>query len=219
MSIVQRIFAEFIDGRGLYAIAEGLTRDGILSPSQHDRERNTHRTGIAWAKGAVRVILTNPRYTGYQVWNRQRTDEILLDVENVALGHTQKMRWNAGGKWLFSQKIAQPPIISKEVFEDAQAILAGRGSKTQHKPHRRIRTYALRGVLLRGVCNRRMGGIWNNDQAYYRCRYPIEYALANKISHPKTVYLSRSRRAPAARRMARPEVRPTQSGRHAQRAS
>jgi len=32
-------------------------------------------------------ILVNPRYTGYQVWSRQRTDEVLLDVDNVALGH------------------------------------------------------------------------------------------------------------------------------------
>jgi hypothetical protein len=34
-----------------------------------------------------------------------------------------------------------------------------------------------------------MSGKWNNDQSYYRCRYPAEYALANKISHPKNVYL------------------------------
>ena len=34
-----------------------------------------------------------------------------------------------------------------------------------------------------------MSGKWNNDQAHYRCRYPAEYALANKVSHPKNVYL------------------------------
>ena len=34
-----------------------------------------------------------------------------------------------------------------------------------------------------------MSGKWNNDQAYYLCRYPAEYALANRISHPKNVYL------------------------------
>ena len=34
-----------------------------------------------------------------------------------------------------------------------------------------------------------MSGKWNNDQAYYRCRYPAEYALANKVAHPKNVYL------------------------------
>ncbi len=40
-----------------------------------------------------------------------------------------------------------------------------------------------------GLCGRKMSGKWNNDQAYYRCRYPAEYALANRVSHPKNVYL------------------------------
>ena len=57
-------------------------------PSAHDPARNRHRCGVAWSKNAVRAILMNPRYTGYQVWNKQRKDEVLLDVEDVALGPT-----------------------------------------------------------------------------------------------------------------------------------
>ncbi len=38
---VVRIFTEFISGAGLYSIAEGLTRDAILSPSGHDAARGT----------------------------------------------------------------------------------------------------------------------------------------------------------------------------------
>src|SRR5580693_1755347 len=34
--VVRQIFAEFIAGRGIFAIAEGLTRDGIPSPAAHD---------------------------------------------------------------------------------------------------------------------------------------------------------------------------------------
>jgi DNA invertase Pin-like site-specific DNA recombinase len=62
--VVRRIFAEYLAGRGLFAIAEGLTRDQVPSPSQHDRARNRHRTGEGWSKSAVRVIVCNPRYTG-----------------------------------------------------------------------------------------------------------------------------------------------------------
>jgi len=58
--VVRRIFAEFVAGLGFFAIAEGLTRDGIPSPSAHDPERNKHRSGIAWNKFAVRAILINP---------------------------------------------------------------------------------------------------------------------------------------------------------------
>jgi DNA invertase Pin-like site-specific DNA recombinase len=70
--IVQRIYRLFNAGRGLYLIAETLTSEGIPSPSAYDRERNRHRSTShgAWSKVAVRAILQNPRYTGYQVWNR-----------------------------------------------------------------------------------------------------------------------------------------------------
>src|SRR5215467_7108112 len=103
-AVVVRIFAEFLAGAGIYAIAERLTRDAIPCPSAHDPGRNRHRCGLAWSKSAVRAILMNPRYTGRQVWNRQRKDEVLLDVNDVALGHTTKMRWNDTGKWIWSDQ-------------------------------------------------------------------------------------------------------------------
>ena len=127
--VVRRIFAEFTAGHGFYAIAEGLTRDGIPSPAAHDPERNKHRSGIAWNKFAVRSILINPRYTGHQVWNKQRKDEVLIDVEDVALGHTTKLRWNQTGKWLWSDKIVQPPIIDRETFDQVQ--VDGRGPRSR----------------------------------------------------------------------------------------
>jgi site-specific DNA recombinase len=37
----------------------------------------------------VAAILANPRYTGRQVWNRQRTDFDLADPANTALGYKQ----------------------------------------------------------------------------------------------------------------------------------
>ncbi len=126
-AVVQRIFAEFLAGRGIFAIAERLTRDGIPCPSAHDPGRNRHRCGVAWSKGAIRAILTNPRYTGRQVWNRQRKDEVLLDITDVTLGHTTKMRWNPQDKWIYSQQITHPALISDDDFARAQQILAGRG--------------------------------------------------------------------------------------------
>ena len=38
------------------------------------------------------AILANPRYTGLQVWNRQRTDFDLADPANTTLGHRQVQR-------------------------------------------------------------------------------------------------------------------------------
>src|SRR5713101_712206 len=183
-AVVVRIFVEFLAGAGIFAIAEGLTRDGIPCPSAHDPARNRHRCGLAWSKGAVRVILMNPRYTGRQVWNRQRKDEVLLDVHDVALGHTTVMRWNDQDKWIFSEQIVQPPIIDDDTFGQAQQLLAAKNARQViRRPRSSPRPYVLRGLLFCGICTRRMQGSWNNDQAYYRCTFPDQYARTNRGRH------------------------------------
>lgn len=114
--IVQRIYAEFLGGAGIKAIASALTGDGILSPSASDPERNRHRSSSrgTWGQSAVRTILKNPRYTGFQVWARQRKDEVLLDVDNVAAGHVTKQRWNSAADWQWSKEPAHEAIIPLE---------------------------------------------------------------------------------------------------------
>jgi site-specific DNA recombinase len=59
-AVVVRIFAEFLAGAGIYAIAERLTADGIACPSAHDRARNRHRSGIAWFRPANKQPPTTP---------------------------------------------------------------------------------------------------------------------------------------------------------------
>jgi site-specific DNA recombinase len=197
-TVVARIFSEFLAGRGLFAIAEGLTRDGIACPSAADPARNQHRSGVAWSKSAIRAILTNPRYTGRQVWNRQRKREVLLDVDDVALGHVTQMSWNPTNVWVFSEQQVHPAIVDEDTFTQAQQLLAARGrGPIQHTPHRVRRPYQLRGVIFCGYCQRRMQGEWNHDAPYYRCRFPQEYALANRIAHPRNVYLREDAVLPA----------------------
>jgi site-specific DNA recombinase len=125
--VVARIFADYLAGVGIYALAEKLTAEAIPSPSAHDPGRNRHRSGIAWSKGAIRAILLNPRYTGYQVWNKQHKAETLLNVEDVALGYETRLQWNDKGTWVWSDKIAHPPIVSKDIFEQVQQRMASRG--------------------------------------------------------------------------------------------
>jgi site-specific DNA recombinase len=73
-----RIYRDFLRGMSIFAIAEGLARDGIPSPSAHDPGRNGHPNTKAWSKSAIRVILTNARYTGRQVWNKQHKTKTLI---------------------------------------------------------------------------------------------------------------------------------------------
>ncbi|HZU71228.1 MAG TPA: recombinase family protein [Acidimicrobiales bacterium] len=191
--VVVRIFDEYVHGGlGLYAIAEGLTRDGIPSPSGHDPERNRHRAASrgAWGKTAVRSILANPRYTGRQVWNRQRRDEVLVDVHDVALGHESVMRWNPEADWVWSADQTHEAIIDPETFEAARRIrAAGAHRPTEAKRRTTGRRYVLSGLVSCGLCGRRMQGQPNHGGTYYRCRFPSEYALAAQLDHPRTVYV------------------------------
>ena len=196
-SIVERIYAEYPHGSGIYAIAEGLTRDGVPCPSAADRARNSHRSGIAWSKSAVRTILRNPRYTGRQVWNRQRRDESLIDVDDVALGHETKLRWNETNEWIWSTDTTHPAIIEPEAFARAQELAGGGAHRGARRTTRRKNTYLLRGLMRCGSCGARMQGSWNHDRAHYRCKVPSEYALANKVDHPPTIYVREDHVVPA----------------------
>jgi site-specific DNA recombinase len=145
---------------------------------------------VAWSKGAVRVILTNPRYTGRQVWNKQRKQEILIDINDVALGHATKLRWNPIDNWIHSDRPAHPTIVDQDTFDRAQEVLRSRGPGSPKRvQHRARHPYQLRSRIYCGCCQRRMQGEWIRDAAYYRCRFPREYALANKVEHPPNVYL------------------------------
>lgn len=191
--IVGRIFADYLSGRGIYSVAEGLTRDGIPSPSAHDPARNRHRDTRAWSKSAVRAILLNPRYCGREVWNRQRRDEVLLDVEDVAAGHQTKLRWNDSSDWIWSTDVKHEALVTSEDFAAVQAQMAVHAHRhTTKKSRAGRRCYPLSGILMCGACGRRMQGNWNHDLAHYRCRFPSEYALANKVDHPLTAYVKKS---------------------------
>jgi hypothetical protein len=89
---VRWIFAQRLAGHSVARIARALNEAGIPCPSAADPGRNPHRAGNARTLGTVATILANPRYTGRQVWNRQRTDKDLADPGDVSLGHKDVQR-------------------------------------------------------------------------------------------------------------------------------
>lgn len=104
---VRRIFREFVQNEHVEhlttrqrAIADGLNRDGIQSPS-----------GSAWDASKVKRILINPMYTGTLVYNKT----------------TQKLktptRRNPEDQWIKTDG-AFDPLIDPELFQQAQSIFA-----------------------------------------------------------------------------------------------
>ena len=82
-------------------------------PVRRQPKRNPHRTGVAWMLRTVAAILANPRYTGRQVWNRQRADHDLVDPANTRLGHRQVQRWNLPAGRVISARPAHPALVTE----------------------------------------------------------------------------------------------------------
>jgi hypothetical protein len=190
--VVRRIFASSLGGQGLHAIAESLTADGIPSPSAHDPARNRHRDHRAWSKHAVRAILLNPRYTGREVWSRQRRDEVLIDVEDVAQGHESKMRWNDPSDWVWSREVMHESLVSPEDFAAVQPEMAAHAHRPTAKKRAAARTYVLSGLVRCGLCGRRMAGNPNHGTNHYRCVFATNYAAVEGLDHPKAIYVRES---------------------------
>jgi site-specific DNA recombinase len=192
--VVLRIFTMYVDGMSDEAIALRLNHDGIPCPSAHDAARNPHRTKRAWQAGAVRAILLNPRYTGHEVWNKQRKEERLIDIDDVTLGHRTTMTHNPSDEWIWSNEPAHDPLITKELFEAAQRARKqrARAYQRQERPTRRSgrRPYVLRGRVKCTLCGRKMQPSAIRDRVYYRCEYKEqEAALYPGLDHPRTINL------------------------------
>ncbi|MBL7626151.1 recombinase family protein [Frankia nepalensis] len=186
--VVQRIFTLFLDGVGLYLVAKTLNSDGVVPPSGADPARNRHRAGTAWGKSAIRAILVNPRYTGYQVWNKQHKAQVPLDANDVELGHKTRMRWNNPDTWVWSDQPAHPPIVSRETFVAAQERLLS--PPTRKQTGQRVKgqpAHLLQGILRHEECGLRMQARRSHGHVYYWCGYFNEYAPAEAVDHPVNV--------------------------------
>jgi site-specific DNA recombinase len=186
-SVVRRIFQERLAGTGYSAIARRLNTEGILSPAQHDPLRNSHRNGPGWADSAVRAILRNARYTGHEVFGRQRRDYELIDLSAPAEGHVRRMRWNDPSAWIWSPEPTHEALVSQEDWTRAQSVSA---AVKQRAPKPASRPYLLRGRVFCSSCGRRMHGqTRGGTRRYYRCsaraRYP---GIAD--AHPRDVLVS-----------------------------
>jgi DNA invertase Pin-like site-specific DNA recombinase len=192
--VVRWIFAQRLAGHSVARIARALNEAGVPCPSAADPGRNKHRTGAGWTLGTVTTILQNPRYTGRQVWNRQRTDTELADPGNVTLGHKSVQRWNLPDGWVISAQPAHPALISEYDFVSAQDINAARGPVPQDEPV--LRRYLLAGVLTCGVCGRRMESARSNGRPAYRCRHGRTSAMAPDPARPKNTYVREDKLLP-----------------------
>lgn len=98
--VVRRIFAQYLDGNGDRAIANGLNRDGIPCPSARRPDQNRHRLADGWQGSTVRSILENPRYTGYAFFGRWTKHETLRPFSSMSCDSARARGGPALAAWL-----------------------------------------------------------------------------------------------------------------------
>ncbi|WP_233442586.1 recombinase family protein [Lentzea atacamensis] len=177
------MFRERVGGRALASIARELNDRGVPCPSSADPSRNAHRQGGRWMVSAVAAILENPRYTGRQVWNRHGTR---------GRGPAGRLGGRAAGRvvrnsvtaWEVSEKLSHEPLVDDETFVAVHRIRAPRQTKDGGK-----RRYALAGLVVCGVCGRRMDAHWVHGRPAYRCRHGFNSASARPPDAPSNTYV------------------------------
>jgi len=177
---VRWIFEQRATRRSVAGIARELNERGVPCPSGADPARNSHRSGAGWIVRTVVAILENPRYTGRQVWNRQRADRDRGDHRD----RHAVQRWNPPDKWVVSERLAHPPLVTDEVFLAVQGLRAARPSKDGT-----ARSYAFAGLLVCGLCRRRMDSHWAHGRPGYRCRHGHTSAQRRPPGLGRSIYI------------------------------
>ena len=132
VEIVRRIYAEYLDGKGLEAIVNGLNADGVLT-----------QKGYTWHKGPVSRILRNSNYTGNLLLQRFYSENHI----------TKRKCANDGELPKYAAADTHEAIISPEIFAAVQEEIATRAEKFTPKPPQKER-YPYTGLIVCGKCGK-----------------------------------------------------------------
>ena len=149
--IVRRIFREYAAGASPRAIAAGLTRDGIPSPSGSPIWN--FQTLISGGGKKHGGILSNPLYIGKLIWNQHRT------VRNPDTGAESKRARPQSDHIV--KEVPHLRIVDQKLWDAAQAARKARseariGDQVISRPTLLRAPHLLSGLLRCGVCNGHM---------------------------------------------------------------
>lgn len=146
--IVRDIFRMFLSGTGKQKIATILNEQQV--PRRYGKDK--------WYHFTIDYILRNERYMG----------DALLQKSYTTDTFPYKKVKNHGERSMYYVENSHPPIISKEDFETARAIL----EKRKHKSHRKKTVYPLTKLLVCAECGHPYRRVSNNGTVpYWICAY------------------------------------------------
>jgi len=141
--VVERMFRESLEDKGLLEITRGLESDGLIT-----------RAGRPWSKTTVHKVLCNEAYTGVLIWGRSQKGKG---------GMTDGLPpVRVEGAW--------ESLVDRETFEQVQAALHSRAPKVSH-PRVIHSEYILSGLIRCAPCGTSMIGhaVKSGRFFYYMC--------------------------------------------------
>ncbi len=176
--VVRRIFNLYLSGTaGIKQLQDSLNADLENSPAP--RKPDPAQSSGTWSRSSIWEILRNPKYTGYQVWNRR--------------ARKKGGRPNHPSAWVWSDEPSHPAIISRAEFD-----AVGRRARSNHRSYREPGTppktaYLYRSILRCGACGNRMWGKTRPSGVYYQCQVTHQRAINMPADHPATVHVSEAK--------------------------
>ena len=138
-AVIRRIYADYLAGNSLPAIAKHLNAEGVQTPSGKGQ----------WQPGTIKSILTNEKYKGDAILNRTYVEDCI----------SKKVKRNEGERPMYYVENNHPAIIDKETFGQVQQEMARRNNLLR-KSEQHAKTqlgkysskYALTELLICGDC-------------------------------------------------------------------
>jgi site-specific DNA recombinase len=186
--IVLMIFSWYcLRGLGLGAICEKLNRDLDRYPPPKRNRKDENDLIQTWSRSQLQAMLRNPKYTGYNVWNRhdKRKGRPLIRPRD---------------QWIWSPEPTHEAIVPRDLFDQVEGRahsnnnpIGGDAPKLRpypaHSKPQGRRLYVLRGRVRCALCGRRMEGSHQKGNNWYRCQYVSKRgeAAAEISGHPKVL--------------------------------
>jgi len=166
--IVRRIFEMRAAGTPARGITVKMNEDGIMSPQEYyyqaKNRKNPRRTNAAWSESVVKSMLRNEVYIGNMVQGK---------VGTVSYKNNKCVR-KEQDEWIRADNTHEP-IISRELWDRVQALLAKNQRTRQHKGGG---THLFSSILYCADCGYKLrGGVERKDRPdgseyrrnYYTC--------------------------------------------------
>jgi site-specific DNA recombinase len=180
--VVRRIYRDFVRGKSLQHIADDLAREGIVSPGRRAQLKGwayvTYKGGTPrpplparWRVTTLRRLLKWPGYCGHHAAYChssgfiKKRDPLTGDVKRV---HHMRLRDETDEAYIPLPDGVCPPLVSRELWEQAQARLRYNQEEAARNNHQPQVTLLRSGFVCCGHCGHSLHvHVMNDGYAYY----------------------------------------------------